>query len=268
MSRTLSIRGSEIPIPLGDNNEIVPDRSSRRAKPLWEETPSFRFDVSRRHSRASVRKGSQSYRRVWFSPWECSVKGDVGHDGIPVGRTMGTTTALSRQAVINGAVIKPAQERRGWWAPGGVEGWSVRCFDKAASWLHFSTLSSRAWSALSPARVPVNNFYFDFDLYTGLALSISQQTPWWLLFRLDESEIFYNRWILTGGHGARFDKMFNDCTRREAEILWYLVDIFLFLLTLIVRKTLIKSICYLLFLKCFFCIFLRIKESLFLNYIM
>ena len=36
-------------------------------------------------------------------------EGDVGQDDVSVPFTMGTTTALSRQAVINGAVIKPAK---------------------------------------------------------------------------------------------------------------------------------------------------------------
>lgn len=34
---------------------------------------------------------------------------DIGQDKVPVPLTMGTTTALSRQAVINGAMIKPAK---------------------------------------------------------------------------------------------------------------------------------------------------------------
>ena len=34
---------------------------------------------------------------------------DVGQDDVSARFTMGTTTALSRQAVINGAVIKPAK---------------------------------------------------------------------------------------------------------------------------------------------------------------
>lgn len=45
ISNSLDPRGG-ISILLGDNSEIVPDSSSRRAKPLWEETrelPSFRL---------------------------------------------------------------------------------------------------------------------------------------------------------------------------------------------------------------------------------
>lgn len=75
VSQTLSIRlpRGETSILLGDNSEIVPDRSLRRALGRnarescrrRRHLPSFLpFDVPRYHSRASVRKGSQSYRRV------------------------------------------------------------------------------------------------------------------------------------------------------------------------------------------------------------
>lgn len=53
---------------------------------------------------------------------------DIGQDDVPVRFTMGTTTALSRQAVINGAAIKPTKlEADGFhW----LEGWPSRCFGK------------------------------------------------------------------------------------------------------------------------------------------
>lgn len=85
---------------------------------------------------------------------------------------MGTTTALFRQAVINGAVIKPAKhEADGFrW----LEGWLSRCFAKTvpspphspplplsnlhpAAFFHFI----KPWHPPPPFH-PVNIFYFPF----------------------------------------------------------------------------------------------------------
>lgn len=92
--------------------------------------------------------------------------GNVGQD-VPARFTMGTTTALSRQAVINGAVIKPAKhEADGFrW----LEGWPSRCFGKTTpvfrprrtTRLHFSTLSSRRPSTADPhPRAPTKYLLF------------------------------------------------------------------------------------------------------------
>ena len=69
---------------------------------------------------------------------------DVGQD-VSVQLTMGTTTALSTQAVINGAVIKPAEhEADGFrW----LEGWLSRCFGK----------TTLAPSPLTPLATPSNS---------------------------------------------------------------------------------------------------------------
>lgn len=88
----------------------------------------------------------------------------MGHDGIPVGCTMGTTTALSRQAVINGAVIKPGKHPPGLMGFGGMgfravgegegelEGWPVPLFRQSrrllAAFFHF--IKPRLISLASP----------------------------------------------------------------------------------------------------------------------
>ena len=108
----------------------------------------------------------RSRLRSIFSTGVFEQNGNVGQDDVPARFTMGTTTALSRQAVINGAVIKPAKhEADGFrW----LEGWPSRCFGKTtpvqarrAARLHFSTLSSRRHRWFAPSR-PLNIFYFLF----------------------------------------------------------------------------------------------------------
>jgi len=157
---------------------------------------------------------------VWFSSWENVRRGDVGHDGIPADGTMGTTTALSRQG------DKRRRDKTGqaptWWASeeveGGLnvgeewelEGWPGRCFDRAAYRLHFSSLSSpRLMCALRVrARVLVNNFYSQFDLWSRV-IDIAAEVPDDFCSPWRERHILQAGRI-SAGATARDDKMLND----------------------------------------------------------
>jgi len=72
-----------------------------------------------------------------------------------------------------------------------LEGWSGRCFDRAAYRLHFSSLSSPLLICTLRvcARVLVNNFYSHFDLWPRV-IDIAAEVPMTFV-RLDESAIFY-----------------------------------------------------------------------------
>lgn len=79
-----------------------------RERKRERELPSFRLTF---HDSVLARKGSHSYRTRLILPVGVFGKGIWVTTASPRAGTMGTTTALSRQAVINGAVIKPGKHR-------------------------------------------------------------------------------------------------------------------------------------------------------------
>jgi len=144
-------------LPIGDLGAETPRRGIRGLVFFFLRTR----HSTRLRSRARGKVRGRIWH-VWFSPWENVRRGDVGHDGIPADSTMGTTTALSRQAVINGAVIKPGKHRpdglhEGGWG-GGAWMWGksgslrdgpVVVSTEPPTGCIFPVYQARSWSALS-----------------------------------------------------------------------------------------------------------------------